>query len=110
MHFHRHRAFKPFSDPVTFILTSQVRKLRHGKLHILSKISKGKGKNQNQSVGLQTPGTIFFFFLAEPNVFYLTLRQLEFSEDFRVARSELTDDIIKPNILVTFSPLKFLKE
>lgn len=52
----------------------------------------------------------FFFFSVHPNVFYLTLRQWESSEDFRVAWSELTDDIIKPNILVTFSPLKVLKE
>ena len=69
-----------------------------------------KGRTRTRVWVFRLLAQFFFSFLAEPNVFYLTLRQLEFSEDFRVARSELADDIIKPNILVTFSPLKFLKE
>lgn len=61
-----------------------MRTLRLGRLHI-SKITKGKGRNQ--SMGLLTPGMGFCFFSSSsyPNVFYLTLRQLESSEDFRVA-------------------------
>lgn len=102
-------ACKPLSDPVIIILTSQMRKLTSRRLHILSKITKGKERSQNQSVGLLIPGTRVYF-LAYPNVFYLTLTQWETSEDFRVVKSGLADDIIKPNMLVTFSPLKVLKE
>lgn len=46
-------AFKPFSDTIIVTLT-----LRHGRLHILPKIS--EAKNQNQSVGLLVPGMMVF--------------------------------------------------
>lgn len=103
-------AFKPFSDTIIVTLTSQMRKLRHGRRHILPKISEVKGRTRTRVWVFWFLVFCDIFFFAHPNVFYLTLRQLESSEDFRVAGSELADDIIKPNTLVTFNALKVLKE